>query len=159
MPGQYLWLIRAFNWLKCMSGYLHLKPTVGCQISTLIFEFCFVEGGLYEYPWKINLGRQSSFPLEVSIKGIGGAFNWLKFLGASKKKNSNIKVNIWHPAVGLRCRNPLRHFSQLKCPENTFELNPKWARYLPSLIYFSNFDIWIFFFWGGGSINILWKIY
>ena len=23
----------------------------------------------------------------------------------------NIKVDIWHPAVGLRCRNPLRHFS------------------------------------------------
>jgi hypothetical protein len=27
---------------------------------------------------------------------------------------SNIKVDIWHPAVGLRCRNPPRHFSQLK---------------------------------------------
>ena len=23
---------------KCLCGFLHLKPTVGCQISTLIFE-------------------------------------------------------------------------------------------------------------------------
>jgi hypothetical protein len=27
------------------------------------------------------------------------------------KKISNIKFDIWHPAVGLRCRNPPRHFS------------------------------------------------
>ena len=26
----------------------------------------------------------------------------------------HIKVDIWHPAVGLRCRNPPRHLSQLK---------------------------------------------
>ena len=30
------------------------------------------------------------------------------------KKNNNNKVDIWHPAVGLRCRNTLRHLSQLK---------------------------------------------
>ena len=47
-----------------MDGFLHLKPTVGCQISTLIFdfflwmvstlifEFCSVEGGLYKYSMK-----------------------------------------------------------------------------------------------------------
>jgi hypothetical protein len=29
------------------------------------------------------------------------------------KKISNIKFDIWHPAVGLRCRNPPRHFSHL----------------------------------------------
>jgi hypothetical protein len=28
-----------------LGGFLHLKPTVGCQISTLIFEFVFMEGG------------------------------------------------------------------------------------------------------------------
>jgi hypothetical protein len=27
---------RAFNWLKCLCGFLHLKPTAGCQISTLM---------------------------------------------------------------------------------------------------------------------------
>jgi hypothetical protein len=45
-------IFRSFNLLKCLSGYPHLKPTVGCQISTLIFEFCFVEGGLYKYIMK-----------------------------------------------------------------------------------------------------------
>jgi hypothetical protein len=112
---------------------------------------------------------------------------------------SNIKVDIWHPAVGLRCIIPPRHLSQLKTraiplistpsgqelcrpwyifhgifieiplhnfffkyqcwyltpccglevqkstqalksvkdPGNTFDLIPKSARSLPSLIYFS----------------------
>ena len=36
---------RAFNWLKCLGGFLHLKPTVGCQISTLIFENKIMEEG------------------------------------------------------------------------------------------------------------------
>ena len=31
---------------------MHLKPTAGCQISTLIFEKQIVDGGLYEYPMK-----------------------------------------------------------------------------------------------------------
>ena len=31
---------------------MHLKPTAGCQISTLIFEKQIVEGGLCEYPMK-----------------------------------------------------------------------------------------------------------
>ena len=30
---------------------------------------------------------------------------------------SNIKVDIWHPTVGLRCRNPSRHLNQLKTRE------------------------------------------
>jgi hypothetical protein len=30
------------------------------------------------------------------------------------KKKSNIKVDIRHPAVDLRCRNPPRHLSQIK---------------------------------------------
>jgi hypothetical protein len=36
----------------CLGGFLHLKPTVGCQISTLIFEKQIMEGGLYKYPMK-----------------------------------------------------------------------------------------------------------
>ena len=48
-------IARAFNWLKCLGGFLHLKPTVGCQISTLIFEFSFVERVLYKFPMKIIL--------------------------------------------------------------------------------------------------------
>jgi hypothetical protein len=37
-----------------------LKPTAGCQISTLIFEKTIVEGGLYEYPMK-NISRTAKF--------------------------------------------------------------------------------------------------
>ena len=36
------WNVRYFgalNWLKCLGGILHLKPTAGCQISTLLFGF------------------------------------------------------------------------------------------------------------------------
>jgi len=28
-------IARAFNWHKCLGGFLHLKPTAGCQLSTL----------------------------------------------------------------------------------------------------------------------------
>ena len=47
-----------FNWLKCLVGILHLKPTAGCYISTLIFRFVFVLGGYSIYiPWKIPNGK------------------------------------------------------------------------------------------------------
>ena len=48
---------------------------------------------------------------------------------------SNIKVGVWHPAVGLMCFIPPRHLSQLKSrviPLTYF----KWVRTLPSLTYF-----------------------
>jgi hypothetical protein len=57
-----------------MGGLLHLKPTAGCQISTLIFEFSFVEGVSMNIPGKIYEERQNSCPLGVSIKGIARAF-------------------------------------------------------------------------------------
>ena len=34
------------------AWFLHLKPTAGCQISTLIFNFFLWRGGLYKYPMK-----------------------------------------------------------------------------------------------------------
>jgi hypothetical protein len=39
-------IVWAFTSLKCLGGCLHLKPTVGCQISTLIFEFFLWRGYL-----------------------------------------------------------------------------------------------------------------
>jgi hypothetical protein len=41
------------------------------------------------------------------------------------KNKSNINVNIWHPAVGLRCRNPPRHLSQLKAQEIPLTETPR----------------------------------
>jgi hypothetical protein len=46
---------RAFNRLKCLGGFLYLKPIAGCQILSLIFEFSFVEG-VYKYPMENILG-------------------------------------------------------------------------------------------------------
>ena len=51
---------RVFNLFKCLDGFLHLKPTVGCQISTLIFEKKIMEGVLYKYPMK-NILRRAKF--------------------------------------------------------------------------------------------------
>jgi hypothetical protein len=39
---------------------MHLKPTGGCQISTLIFEKKLWRGGLYKYPMK-NISRMAKF--------------------------------------------------------------------------------------------------
>jgi hypothetical protein len=91
---------------------MHLKPTAGCQISNVIFEKQFWRWVSINIKWKIYQGRQSSCPLGVSIKGITRVFNWRKCLG-----------EIMH----------------LKPTDsgNTFNVNPKLARSLPSLIYFS----------------------
>jgi hypothetical protein len=53
----------------CLGGFLHLKPTVGCQISTLIFEKQIMEGGLYKYPMK-NILKTAK-----SVKGPGNTFD------------------------------------------------------------------------------------
>jgi hypothetical protein len=78
--GVYVkYITRFFNWLKCLGGIMHLKPTAGCQISTFILEFG--KGVSINIPWKIYQGRQSSCPLGVQIKGIARVINWLKYLG------------------------------------------------------------------------------
>ena len=58
--GHVKGIARVFNWLKCLGGIMHLKPTAECQISTLIFENKNVEGGLYKYPIK-NISRTAKF--------------------------------------------------------------------------------------------------
>ena len=53
---------------------MHLKPTAGCQISTLIFEKKMWRVGLYKYPMKtIYQGRQSSCPILTSLKVLSGS--------------------------------------------------------------------------------------
>ena len=47
-----------FNWRKCLDQYLHLKPTTGCQISTL--RYFFFGSGPFEYPMK-NWQRAAMF--------------------------------------------------------------------------------------------------
>jgi hypothetical protein len=55
-------IARAFNLLKFLGGSLHLKPTAGCQIATLIFRF---KGDPVNILRKIAEGRQSFFPVGV----------------------------------------------------------------------------------------------
>ena len=48
---------------------MHLKPTAGCQISSLIFEKKVVEERcLYKYLIKIYQRRQSSCPILAKLK-------------------------------------------------------------------------------------------
>jgi hypothetical protein len=41
------------------------------------------------------------------------------------------------PYCGLEVQKHKQALQSVKGPENTFNVNPKWARTLPSLIYFS----------------------
>jgi hypothetical protein len=40
------------------------------------------------------------------------------------------------PCCGLEVQKPTQALKSVKDPGNTFDLNPNWARTLPSLIYF-----------------------
>jgi hypothetical protein len=110
-------IVRCFNWHKCLGGFLHLKPTVGCQISTLIFLKKIMEGGLYKYSMKNILGTAKFSPLH----------------------NCFFKYQSWYltPYCGLEVQKLTQALKSVKGPVNTFDLIPKWSRTLPSLIYFS----------------------
>jgi hypothetical protein len=41
------------------------------------------------------------------------------------------------PCCGIEVQKPTQALKLVKDPGNTFDLNPKWSRTLPSLIYFS----------------------
>jgi hypothetical protein len=41
------------------------------------------------------------------------------------------------PCCGLEVQKPTQALKLVKGPRNTFDINPKWARTLPSLIYVS----------------------
>jgi hypothetical protein len=83
----------AFNWLKWLGGFQHIKPTVGWQISTLIFWFFW--GDPINIPRKFGNGRQSSFSIGVYVKGITREFNWLKWLGGFQHIKPTVGWQIW----------------------------------------------------------------
>jgi hypothetical protein len=67
-------------------------------------------------------------------------FSWVIYRDQSFTKTiSNIKIDIWHPAVGFKYRNSPRHFIQLTARARALPINlsPKLERNVPSLIYFS----------------------
>ena len=71
-------IARTVNWVKCQGRILHLKPTAGCQISTLIFGLFW---GAVNIPWKIAKGRQHSFSFWFFLKDIARTVNWVNCLG------------------------------------------------------------------------------
>ena len=76
--GDYIkGIARAYNWHKYLGGIGHLKPTAGCNISTLIFGF----GGGNLYISHENYRRTANFFATWGFtNGIARAFNWLKYL-------------------------------------------------------------------------------
>ena len=58
--GQVKGIARVFNWLKCLCGIMHLKPTG--RVSNINSDIWkkIVEGGLYKYPMK-NISRTAKF--------------------------------------------------------------------------------------------------
>jgi hypothetical protein len=73
---------------------MHLKPTAGCEISILIFEKKFQK-------WARTLPYLIYFLWDIYRDPPLHNF----FL--------NIRIDISHPAVGLRCIIPPTHLSQL----------------------------------------------
>ena len=68
-------IARAFNWLKCLGGIIHLKPTAGCQISTLnwgkgIFPVCPDVDSMW-WMWNYRnisiIGRWKSFEVHFAL--------------------------------------------------------------------------------------------
>jgi hypothetical protein len=83
--------------------------------------------------------RNHTHVLNNTVNGPGNT-KWLRTL-------SSVGNLLWHiyraspqskyQSLSLRCRIPPRHLSQLKAHGNTFELNSKWSRTLPSVCNFS----------------------
>ena len=90
---------RAFNWLKCLSGFLHLKPTAEYQISTLIFEKQFMQGGLYKYSMKniLRTGKVHAhlgFQSKVFPGPLTDLSAWVGFCTSSPQQG--VKYQLWY---------------------------------------------------------------
>jgi hypothetical protein len=128
-------IARDFNWLKCLGGIMHIRPTAGCQRPILICENKL-------WRWARTLPSLTYFYwifLEIPLQNLF----------------SNIKVDIWHPAVGPRGIFPPRHLSQfialdfnwLKCLGGIMHLRPTGGCQIPTLIFENKL-------WRGVSVNM-----
>jgi hypothetical protein len=88
-------IARAFTCMKCLDGFLHLKPTAGCQISTLIFEFFLWREVSMNIPWTIYYGRQRSSPLGFRSKVLPVLLTaWVGFCTSSPQQG--VKYQLWY---------------------------------------------------------------
>ena len=81
----------------------YFTPCCGLEVQNLTQALQSVKGPANTFD--LHSRWERTLPSLVIFPGI--------FIG-SPLKNSNIKIDIWHPAVCLRCRITPRHFSQLK---------------------------------------------
>jgi hypothetical protein len=77
--SKYTEKIKTQSISKYLDGFLHLKPRVGCQISTLIFEKTIMEGGSPEISHEkyIKNGKVLDHSIQVlkSVKDPGNTFD------------------------------------------------------------------------------------
>jgi hypothetical protein len=104
-----------------------LPSLIYFQISKLIFDILL--WGHYKYPILFLI------PDGIVLAHLGCMSHGI-FIESSLHNlfSSNIKVDIRHPAVGLRCRNPPRHLS-LKCLGWFLHLKPTAECQISTLIF------------------------
>ena len=88
---------RAFNWLKCLGGFLHLKPTAGCQISTWIFDFLWRGSLLMSYEKYIKDGKVLA-SLGFQSKELSGPLtDWSARVGFyTSSPQQGVKYQLWY---------------------------------------------------------------
>ena len=100
-------IVRIFKWLKCFGGILHLKPTAGCPISTLIFG---LRGGAINIPWKIAEGRQIFSHLGLKSKVLSEPLTdlsaWMGFCTSSPQQG--VKYQLCYFDFGEGYKYPIK---------------------------------------------------
>ena len=89
-------IARAFNGINCLGGFLYLKPTAGCQISTLIFGF--FRRPPYILPMKNWQWMAKFSSLALKSKVLPGPLTdlsaWVGFCTSSPKQG--VKYQLWY---------------------------------------------------------------
>jgi hypothetical protein len=105
-------------WFKCLGGFLRLKHTVWCQMSTSVLRPVKDTGTTFYLNPRCG---QELCRLELSM-------------GYLKRLPSNIYFfnRSWHftRCCVLEVQNPIQTLMSVNDLGNTFDLNPKWARTL-----------------------------
>jgi hypothetical protein len=130
--------------LICFSWDIYRDP------PSIIFFFKYQSWYLTPY---CGLEVQKPTQALQSVKGPSNTFDlsskWLRTLPSliyfswniywDPSSIKKIKYQSWYltPCCGLEVQKPTQALKSVKDPGNTFDLNPKWSRTLPSLIYFS----------------------
>jgi hypothetical protein len=101
--GNFSWNIYRAPPKKSQYQSWYLTPCCGLEVQNPIKTLKSVKGPSNTFDLNPKWAR--------TLHSVGN-FSWTIY--RAPKTNPNIKVDIWHPAVGLRCRIPPRHLIQLK---------------------------------------------